>query len=410
MAQYSLAQLQSFSQAQYRYLQHENQNKAYAELAKREKQAVLDKTEKATKDLDAKVEKHFYDKGGIAIHIVALVIAAVILIGSFTFFNPTLSFYFKDVLQAYDNKIAEDYTILPSAPEQNYEIMNGLTDKYYSDAQIEKSTNEYMDWRYNECELLTGGTLLLTAILLLLLMAGKESFFEKITTLKWAKIMIFACIAYCLAAGLVFICRGAWNDVHGFFAIIGAILNTLLMIVTTPFGAVVFIFRAGYVMALPFLLIAITFILGDAIYLLALNRVIASNQTIGQNGGQIAKWLAKKKEIVDNCPQKAEAIYKQIRAKITPNPYKAAYDAIPADIRNELTQLIWAIEKGYARDFVGARQFLQQQKNHKELMEQRERHHKESQRQAASIQRSIESQTQAIRDAANKEVEVYFYY
>ena len=408
---YSLAQLKSFQSIKSNYNAHQRQNQAYRDLAQKEKQSVLDRADKATKEIDKKIENRFYKKGGLLVHVAALVIALIILLGTFTFFQPTFSFKFENVVEAYDKKVAEDYTILPDIPKRHYEIMNGLTDRYYSPSQIEESTAEYLEWRKNECELLMGGTFILTAIFLLVLQAIIVAKFGSNTNdIAWAPIILAISIFGCFVFGLIFICKGAWNDVHGLFGFIGAILNVILMIITTPFGGFRFIFRAGYVMALPVILICSSILLGYILYFLAHKLVVAINQNKGENDGEIAKLLTKKKAIIANCPKEAEKVYQSIMAKITPNPYKNAFSQIPFDIVNELDQLISVWEKGYARDFVGARLYLQDQRNHKQLMEQRERHHQEDMRRMASIESAIQQETQAIRDAANKTVDVYIYY
>lgn len=411
MAYYSIAQLEAFQTTQYRYLQHEQQNKAYAELAKKEKQAVIDKTNKAVKDIDANLDRIFYNKGGSLFHVISIILAVLLFIGGFSFLQPMLSFDFDDVLAAYDQKAAENPDIIARGERDDYEISHGLTDKYYSQQQIDEATEKYITWRTNECELLTGGCMLLTALLILLLFSLVLGFSaDRVKPWKGIHGIFIGLIVYYVVCWIVFVCRGSWEGVDGIFSFIGAILNTLLMLVVTPFGALVFVFRAGYVMVLQALMVPLALTLGYVAYSIGYNVFLQNNQGISCTSEEATQLLKQKKAIIDNCPKKAEEVYKQIRAKMTVNPYKKAYEDIPVDVRNEVDAILSVIKNGYARDYVGAKQFLRQERNHKELMAQRERHHKENMRQYADIQRAVEANTQAIREANSKEVDVYIYY
>ena len=107
MAIYSLAQLKNFAHIRACYHSHEKQNKAYADLAKKEKQAVLDRANAATKEIDQKVDSVYYKKGAYVFHIISVILALVLFVGCFSFLQPALSFDFDDVLTAYDQKAKE---------------------------------------------------------------------------------------------------------------------------------------------------------------------------------------------------------------------------------------------------------------------------------------------------------------
>lgn len=411
MAHYSISQLKSFQTTKYRFLGHERQNKAYAELAKKEKQAVLDKANKASKELDAKVDAVFHKRGGFVFHVISVILAALLLIGGFSFFQPVISFDFDHVLEVYDRKVAENPDIIPDGMRSDYEIAHGLTDKRYSEQQIEEAKERYYTWRTNECELLTGGCMLLVALLIcglyaVVLVASADR------SSPWVGIhgIFIGLIIFYILCWIVFVFRGAWDGVDGVFSAIGAILNALLMLIVTPFGAFVFVFRAGYVMVISALLAPLALMLGYIAYAIAHALFVMVNKGGRGTSKEASQLLAKKKAILVNCPKRAEEVYKQIRAKITPNPYKEDYDFIPTDVRNEVDSILHVIETGYARDYVSAKVFLQQQKNHRELVAQRERQHKENMQQNAAMQRAVEANTKAIREASNKEVEVYIYY
>ena len=196
----------------------------------------------------------------------------------------------------------------------------------------------------------------------------------------------------------------------GIFSFIGQVLNLLLMLVVSPFGAFAFIGRAGYVMALPAVFAPLALTAGYVVYACAHSAFVKKNSGKTPSSKVAAELIEKQRSIARICPQKAEEIYGQIMAKISPNPYKNAYFDIPSDIRDELDAVIGVIEKGYARTSVDAKQFLQRQKNHRELMEMQERHHREEASQRADIKRAIDANTAAIIEASQKSVDVYIHY
>ena len=411
MAEYSYQQLRKFSQTKQKYLNHEYQNKVYAEMAKKEKQAVIDKSKKAVADLDLKIDDVFFKGKGVAIHIVSLVIAVLLFIGGFTFLKPGLSYDFDDVVAAYDAKVESDPDIIPDGLRLSYDIAFGLTDRYYSDSRIEEETATYLEWRTNECELLTGGCMLLAAVVILILFGIQNSLsIGRSNDFAPSKIITAFLLAFYVLCWLVFVCRGAWGEVDGIFSFIGQVLNLLLMLVVSPFGAFAFIGRAGYVMALPALFAPLALTAGYVVYACAHSAFVKKNSGKTPSSKVAAELIEKQRSIARICPHKAEEIYGQIMAKISPNPYKNAYFDIPSDIRDELDAVIGVIEKGYARTSVDAKQFLQRQKNHRELMEMQERHHREEASQRADIKRAIDANTAAIIEASQKSVDVYIHY
>jgi uncharacterized membrane protein len=222
-------------------------------------------------------------------------------------------------------------------------------------------------------------------------------------------IMTFLLVFY-IICWLVFVFRGAWGEVTGIFSFIGQVLNLLLMLVVSLFGAFVFVFRAGYVMVLPALFAPTVMTAGYVVYKYVHSAFVKKNSGKNPSSKAAADLITKQKNIIRNCPQKANEIYDQIMAKITPNPYKKAYADIPADIIDQVDDVISVIDKGFARSSVDAKQFLQIQKNHRELMEMHERHHREEMNQRADMRRAIEANTAAIIEANNKSIDVYIYY
>ena len=412
MAIYSLAQLKNFAHIRACYHSHERQNKAYADLAKKEKQAVLDRANAATKEIDQKVDAIYYKKGAYVFHIISVILALVLFVGCFSFLQPVLSFDFDDVLTAYDQKAKEKPSIVADGIMHYFEGAYSDGEGGYLDEPIEgEDLEKYEEWRTTECELLVGGCMLLAALVILLLsfvvtvcISGRAK--------PWSALLFImgGLIVFYVLCYIVFVCRGAWNDVTGLFSFIGAILNIILMLVVSPFGALVFVFRAGYVMFLAALLAPAMLTLGYVAYSTGYAIFLANNDGNSSTSAEATALVRKKKSIIANCPKEAEAVYKSIMAKITPNPYKKSLDQVPYDVEQDLSDLIWAWENGYAWDYVSARQFVQQQKNHKALLQQREAQQKEMSRQLAKIQQSVDQQTQAIRDAANKAVDVYIHY
>jgi Fe2+ transport system protein B len=161
MAIYILAQLNNFSNTLYKHQQHEFQNQAYADLAKKEKQKVLDKAEQAKKNIDTALDGIFYKKCGAIFHIVSIALAVILFIGCFTFFNPALSFDFDDVISAYDEKAKEKPSIIADGLIDSFEKAYSDGEGGYLDEPIEgENLDRYETWRTNECEILVGGCFL----------------------------------------------------------------------------------------------------------------------------------------------------------------------------------------------------------------------------------------------------------
>jgi flagellar motility protein MotE (MotC chaperone) len=412
MAIYTLTDLKNFSTTISNYKRHEQQNQAYAELAQKEKKKVIDKTEQAKENIDKRLDEIFYKKGAQIFHIVSIALAVILFIGCFTFFNPVLSFDFDDVISAYDEKAKEKPSIIADAFIRSFENAYSDGEGGYLDEPIPgDALDKYEEWRTNECEILIGGCMLWVALIIFGL-AIVAMHFAKQRTKPWNPVIgvMGAFAIFYLLCWIVFVCRGAWGDVTGIFSFIGSVFNVILSLVVSPFGAIIFVFRAGYVMALAALLAPVTLALGFIAYRIGYAIFLANNDGLSSTSVEATALVARKNAIIENCPREAEEVYNKIMAKITPNPYQKAKNLIPCDIEKDLYSLIYVWEKGYARDFVGARQFLQQQKNHQDLINQREAHHRAEQRQHAELIQSIDRQTQAIRDAANKEVDVYIHY
>ena len=412
MAIYTLAQLKDFSNTLYKHSQHEYQNQAYRDLAQKEKQKVLDKTDGAVKKIDAELDRIFYSKGAPIFHIVSIVMAVVLFIGCFTFLRPAISFDFDDVVEAYDEKAKEKPSIIPNAIVHHFEGAYGDGEGgYLAEPNPGEHLDEYEKWRTEECTILVGGCMFLAA-LLIGAFAFFASYISEKRTRNWKGIIITLGVTagLCALCWIIFVCKGAWGDVTGLFSFIGSVLNVILMLVISPFGALVFVFRAGYVMFLAAILAPLSLFLGYVAYSLGYAVFLANNDGLSSSSEEATKLVAKKKSIIANCPKEAESMYNKILAKITPNPYEKAKSLIPCDLQKDLGDLIYALENGYAHDYIEARQYVQQQKNHKALLEQRERQHKEQQRQLSDLRNSVDRQTQAIRDAANKEVDVYIHY
>ena len=394
MADISLKRLYEIRDIRRKYESFEAANGNVAKKAASEKKKITDHFVAKANETKAKIDSHIEvicrKKRVLPFLIVSLLICATIVIGAFSFLQPTLSFDTNAVMEAYDKAVAENNSLLPSGLKKTYEYAFQTEPNFtITEEKIGENQQKYYDWRTGEVYTCLLGNAILFLILHALLMSiGVSRKNAGLICIPVSLVLIFDVVMI-----VVFFIQ-AIGTVGFFNALIGGLVASI--------GAIPFIFYAGYTFWLAPLLVVIVSVIFACICEPTCKKVA---EDCMKNDATVLELIKEKNEYLRKSKDNAKAAYDKIMANAKPNPYSNSFNSIKERYLtsgSELYDIIWALENHYARDYVGARQFLDQRRRDKAIADQLKRNADAAYKQAQAQM----AQAQATQALANRPVEV----
>ncbi len=394
MASAELARLYRIRTIRQNFERVAKQNEGIRKKAKAESNKIKTHFESKAAETNTKIDKHIekicLKERCLPFGIVMLLICSILLIGTFSFFNPYLSFDWEAVITAHDNAIKNNNDLLPSGLKFVYEKAF-LTEPSFmlTEAKIEEYRQEYYDWVVSESyTCLLGNAILFTIVHAILFFGALIKKKSEYLSYPIIPILIFDLVILIVFFSQATGCVGFFN------ALIGGLLATI--------GAIPFFFYAGYAFwTIPTAIVVVCYV-----FTLICEKECAKLTEWSMKNDPVAIELIKEKnEYLRKSKVNSKAAHDKIVATEKDNPYLEEYQGIyESYLKNgsELYDIIWALENRYARDIVEARQFLDQRKRDKAIQDQLSRNADAMYAQAKAQM----AQAQATQALANRPVEV----